>query len=85
MLGGLLPFGSISIELAVILSCVWNQRIYYVFGFLLLTILMTAVVCAEVRPLHAQTPLPLTLHTPRTSAHVHSPLDGQAFFACVPR
>ena len=48
LLGGLLPFGSASIELAILVSCVWNQRIYYVFGFLLLMVLMTLLVCAEV-------------------------------------
>ena len=33
LLGGLLPFGSASIELAIVVSSVWMQRIYFVFGF----------------------------------------------------
>ncbi|KAL1521213.1 hypothetical protein AB1Y20_022763 [Prymnesium parvum] len=48
LLGGLLPFGCASIELAVLFSCVWNQRIYFLFGFLLLMMLTTTLVCAEV-------------------------------------
>ena len=48
LLGGLLPFGSASIELAIVVSSVWMQRIYFVFGFLLLMVLMMALICAEV-------------------------------------
>ena len=48
LLGGLLPFGSASIELAIVVSSVWMQRIYFVFGFLLLMVLMMGVICAEV-------------------------------------
>ena len=46
--GGLLPFAAGSIELAVLVSSVWNQRIYYLFGFLLPMILVMLVICAEV-------------------------------------
>ena len=48
LFGGLMPFGSGCYELGVLLSCVWTQRIYYVFSFLLLMAVIMAVICAEV-------------------------------------
>merc|ERR1719502_471153 len=33
-MGGILPFGAIFIELFFIMTSVWLQRFYYVFGFL---------------------------------------------------
>ena len=35
-MGGILPFGAIFIELFFIMTSVWLQRFYYVFGFLML-------------------------------------------------
>ena len=35
LLGGILPFGSVCIELAFIMSALWLHQIYYVMGFLL--------------------------------------------------
>lgn len=48
LFGGLMPFGSGCVELGILLSCVWTQRIYYVFSFLLLMAVIMAVICAEV-------------------------------------
>ena len=36
LIGGILPFGAVFIELFFIMSSVWLQRFYYVFGFLAL-------------------------------------------------
>ena len=49
LIGGILPFGAVFIELFFIMSSVWLQRFYYVFGFLALVILILLVTCAEVR------------------------------------
>jgi transmembrane 9 superfamily member 2/4 len=47
-LGGILPFGSVCIELAFIMSALWLHQIYYVMGFLLVVLLILAATCAEV-------------------------------------
>ena len=47
-LGGILPFGSVCIELAFIMSALWLHQIYYVMGFLLAVLLILATTCAEV-------------------------------------
>jgi len=48
ILGGVLPFGSVCIELFFIMSAIWLHQIYYVMGFLLAVILILAATCAEV-------------------------------------
>ncbi|CAJ2633538.1 transmembrane 9 superfamily member 4-like protein [Trifolium pratense] len=45
---GTLPFGTLFIELFFILSSIWLGRFYYVFGFLLVVLLLLTIVCAEV-------------------------------------
>ncbi|KAH7431091.1 hypothetical protein KP509_08G029400 [Ceratopteris richardii] len=45
---GTLPFGTLFIELFFIMSSIWLGRVYYVFGFLLVVLLLLTVVCAEV-------------------------------------
>ncbi|KAK2647568.1 hypothetical protein Ddye_015057 [Dipteronia dyeriana] len=45
---GTLPFGTLFIELFFILSSIWLGRFYYVFGFLLIVLLLLVIVCAEV-------------------------------------
>jgi transmembrane 9 superfamily protein 2/4 len=47
-LGGILPFGSVCIELAFIMSALWLHQIYYVMGFLLGVLLILAATCAQV-------------------------------------
>lgn len=36
LLAGILPFGALFIELLYILNSIWSNRIYYVFGFLMI-------------------------------------------------
>merc|ERR1712146_282251 len=48
LMGGILPFGVIFIELFFIMTSVWLQRFYYVFGFLALVMLILIVTCAEI-------------------------------------
>ncbi|KAJ0089994.1 hypothetical protein Patl1_14822 [Pistacia atlantica] len=45
---GTLPFGTLFIELFFIMSSIWMGRFYYVFGFLLIVLILLVVVCAEV-------------------------------------
>ena len=42
--GGLLPFGSIFIEMYFIFTSFWNYKVYYVYGFMLLVFLILVVV-----------------------------------------
>jgi len=42
--GGILPFGSIFIELYFIMTSFWSFKVYYVFGFLLLTYVILLIV-----------------------------------------
>ena len=48
LVGGVLPFGAVFIELFFILSSIWLHQFYYVFGFLLLVFLILIVTCAEI-------------------------------------
>ncbi|GER40484.1 endomembrane protein 70 protein family [Striga asiatica] len=45
---GTVPFGTLFIELFFIMSSIWMGRVYYVFGFLLIVMMLLVVVCAEV-------------------------------------
>merc|ERR1712110_869379 len=44
MLGGILPFGSIFIEMYFIFTSFWAYKIYYVYGFMLLVFLILTIV-----------------------------------------
>ncbi|GLI65979.1 hypothetical protein VaNZ11_009666 [Volvox africanus] len=44
MAGGLLPFGSIFIEMYFVFTSFWNYKVYYIYGFLLLVVLILLVV-----------------------------------------
>lgn len=44
LLGGILPFGSISIEMYFIFTSFWTFKIYYVYGFMLLVFLIAVAV-----------------------------------------
>eukprot|EP00911_Craspedida_sp_UC1_P002711 UC1_evm1s1990 len=46
--GGILPFGAVFIELYFILSAIWENNFYYLFGFLFLVFAILALSCAEV-------------------------------------
>jgi len=47
-LGGVLPFSAIFIELYFIMSSIWLDQIYYLFGFLALVFLVLVIACSEV-------------------------------------
>ncbi|KAJ3024200.1 hypothetical protein HKX48_004473 [Thoreauomyces humboldtii] len=48
LIGGILPFGAIFIELYFILSSIWLNRVYYVFGFLVLVFIILVLTCSQV-------------------------------------
>merc|ERR1711988_1572600 len=48
LVSGILPFGTVFIELYFIMSSLWLHEVYYVFGFLFIVSLLTIIVCAEV-------------------------------------
>ncbi|CAM8930936.1 unnamed protein product [Rhodiola kirilowii] len=50
MMGGLLPFGSIFIEMYFVFTSFWNYKVYYVYGFMLLVfvILVIVTVCVTI-------------------------------------
>jgi transmembrane 9 superfamily protein 2/4 len=48
LIGGILPFGAVFVELFFILSSLWMDQYYYMFGFLLLVALILVVTCAEI-------------------------------------
>jgi len=47
-IGGILPFGAVFVELFFIMSSIWLNQFYYVFGFLLLVFTILVVTCAEI-------------------------------------
>ncbi|XP_057433449.1 transmembrane 9 superfamily member 8-like [Lotus japonicus] len=48
LIGGILPFGAVFIELFFILTSIWLNQFYYIFGFLFLVLLILIVTCAEI-------------------------------------
>jgi len=53
LMGGILPFGAIFIELFFIFNSIWFHKIYYVFGFLFLVFGIMIVTCSQVTILMA--------------------------------
>ncbi|XP_012283767.1 transmembrane 9 superfamily member 2 isoform X2 [Orussus abietinus] len=47
VMGGVLPFGCIFIQLFFILNSLWSNQIYYMFGFLFLVFLILVITCSE--------------------------------------
>ncbi|XP_055342343.1 transmembrane 9 superfamily member 2-like [Paramacrobiotus metropolitanus] len=47
LMGGILPFGCIFIQLYFILNSIWADQTYYMFGFLFLVFLILLVTCSE--------------------------------------
>jgi transmembrane 9 superfamily protein 2/4 len=47
-LGGILPFGAVSVELYFIMSALWLHHIYYIFGFLFMVVIVLILTCAEI-------------------------------------
>mmetsp|Transcript_151098 Transcript_151098/g.263346 ORF Transcript_151098/g.263346 Transcript_151098/m.263346 type:complete len:629 (+) Transcript_151098:122-2008(+) len=48
LVGGILPFGAVFTELFFIMSSIWQHQFYYLFGFLMLVIIILIVTCAEI-------------------------------------
>ena len=48
VVGGVLPFGAIFVELFFVLSPIWTDKYYYVYGFLLISFFILINTCAEV-------------------------------------
>lgn len=48
MLGGVLPFGACFVELFFIMSSLWMDQYYFVFGFLLVVYTILIITCAEI-------------------------------------
>ena len=47
-IGGVMPFGACFLELFFIMSSLWMDQYYYVFGFLFLTFVILLMTCAEI-------------------------------------
>ncbi|XP_059637735.1 transmembrane 9 superfamily member 8-like [Cornus florida] len=48
LIGGVLPFGAVFIELFFILTSIWLHQFYYIFGFLFIVFVILLVTCAEI-------------------------------------
>lgn len=48
LLAGLLPFGAMFIELYFIMTAIWENQFYYMFGFLVLVVLVMVIACSEI-------------------------------------
>jgi transmembrane 9 superfamily protein 2/4 len=47
LMGGILPFGCIFIQLFFILNNIWAHQMYYMFGFLFLVFIILIITCSE--------------------------------------
>lgn len=47
IMGGVLPFGCVFIQLFFILNSLWSSQVYYMFGFLFLVFLILIITCSE--------------------------------------
>ncbi|CAN0382494.1 unnamed protein product [Lampetra fluviatilis] len=47
VMGGVLPFGCIFIQLFFILNSIWSHQMYYMFGFLFLVFIILLITCSE--------------------------------------
>jgi transmembrane 9 superfamily protein 2/4 len=48
LIGGILSFGVVFIELFFILTSIWLNQFYYIFGFLFIVFVILLVTCAEI-------------------------------------
>jgi len=48
LMGGILPFGAVFIELFFILSSIWQHQFYYMFSFLFIVFFILVLTCAEI-------------------------------------
>jgi len=47
VMGAVLPFGCIFLQLFFILNSIWSHHVYYMFGFLFLVFLILVITCSE--------------------------------------
>lgn len=47
VMGGVLPFGCIFIQLFFILNSIWSNQMYYMFGFLFMVFIILFITCSE--------------------------------------
>lgn len=45
---GVLPFGAVLVELVFVMTAIWEQQLYYIFGFLMSVMVILTVTCAEI-------------------------------------
>jgi len=48
LIGGILPFGAVFIELFFILTSMWLHQVYYIFGVLFIVYIILILTCAEI-------------------------------------
>jgi len=48
MMGGLLPFGAVFIEVYFVMSSIWLHKFYYLIGFLFLVFVILLLTCSEI-------------------------------------
>jgi len=48
LMGGILPFGAVFIELFFILQTIWGSQFYYIFGVLFIVFMILVLTCAEI-------------------------------------
>ncbi|KAL7640463.1 UNVERIFIED_CONTAM: hypothetical protein RMT77_008738 [Armadillidium vulgare] len=48
LMAGILPFGAMFIELFFILSAIWENQFYYLFGFLFLVFIILVISCGQI-------------------------------------
>lgn len=45
---GVLPFGAVLVELVFVMTAMWEQQLYFIFGFLMSVMLILTITCAEI-------------------------------------
>jgi len=48
LVGGILPFGAVFVEVFYVLSSIWMHQVYYLFGILFLVLVILLLTCSEV-------------------------------------
>eukprot|EP01107_Rhizomastix_libera_P012595 TRINITY_DN3191_c0_g1_i2.p1 TRINITY_DN3191_c0_g1~~TRINITY_DN3191_c0_g1_i2.p1 ORF type:complete len:650 (-),score=132.57 TRINITY_DN3191_c0_g1_i2:89-2038(-) len=48
LMGGILPFGAVFIELFFVLNAVWGHKLHYILGFIFIVFMILLITCAEI-------------------------------------